>query len=338
MDTKQIKETLQSKEYDFLREDKHLGDNIILLTTGGSHAYGTNIETSDLDIRGIAIENIENIIGLGCFEQFINTETDTTIYGLRKVIGLMLNCNPNIIEMFGTKKEHIFTCNKYGQILKDNLDLFLSKKAIYSFGGYATAQLRRLENALAGDDYPQSEKEKHILNSIQEKMKFIEDRYKKLTNEELKLYIDSSSKEGYDSEIFMDCKLNHYPLRDFKALQAEMHSVVKNYDTLNHRNSKKDEMHLLKHSMHLIRLLKMGTEILEGKGVNTNREGIDLNLLMDIRTGKYSYDEIFALVNKYEEEFKYASSNTSLPDNPCYKKVEEILIYIYKDAIKNIKR
>lgn len=41
----QIKKRLQSGEYDFLRTDEHLGRHIILLTLGGSHAYGTSMET-----------------------------------------------------------------------------------------------------------------------------------------------------------------------------------------------------------------------------------------------------------------------------------------------------
>ena len=64
MDTKQILEKINSKEYEFLKKDAHLGDNIILLTTGGSHAYGTNVEASDLDIRGIALEKENEILGL----------------------------------------------------------------------------------------------------------------------------------------------------------------------------------------------------------------------------------------------------------------------------------
>ena len=35
----QIKEKVTSSEYDFLRTNEHLGNNIILLTLGGSHAY-----------------------------------------------------------------------------------------------------------------------------------------------------------------------------------------------------------------------------------------------------------------------------------------------------------
>ncbi|ABS34948.1 nucleotidyltransferase domain-containing protein [Clostridium botulinum] len=56
MNIQDIKQKLDSKEYDFLRNNEHLGNNIILLTTGGSYAYGTNVESSDLDIRGIATD------------------------------------------------------------------------------------------------------------------------------------------------------------------------------------------------------------------------------------------------------------------------------------------
>ncbi|EKS4345124.1 nucleotidyltransferase domain-containing protein [Clostridium botulinum] len=334
MNIQDIKQKLNSKEYDFLRNNEHLGTNIILLTTGGSHAYGTNVESSDLDIRGIATERIEELIGLSSFEQFENKETDTTIYALNKVIKLMLNCNPNTIELLGTKDEHLFICNKHGRLLRDNVNLFLSKKAIHSFGGYATAQLRRLQNALARDSYPQSEKEQHILNSIKNQMVSFEDRYKKITNKNIDLYINKSEKEDLENEIFMNINLNNYPLRDFKNIYSEMSNIVKDYGKLNHRNSKKDELHLNKHALHLIRLLKMGTELLEGKGINTYREK-DRKLLLNIRNGKYSYKEIFEIVDKYEKDFKYASDNTDLPNKPKYKEVEELVIEINKGVINN---
>jgi predicted nucleotidyltransferase len=56
--------------------------------------------------------------------------------------------------------------SKEGKLLRDNIGLFLSQKAAKSFGGYSTAQLRRLQNTLARDSYPQPEKEKHILKSV----------------------------------------------------------------------------------------------------------------------------------------------------------------------------
>ena len=50
---------------------------------------------------------------------------------------------------------------------------------------------------------------------------------------------------------------------------------------------------------------------------------------LDIRKGKYSYRDIFQMVDEYERRFKSAAENTSLPDEPDYKRVEELMIEIY---------
>lgn len=338
MNIEQIRREIQSKEYDFLREDEHLGKNIMLLTTGGSHAYGTNVEGSDIDLRGIALERDTEILGLSNFEQFENHATDTTIYSFRKIIKLLLNCNPNVIEMLGTKDKHIFILSNEGKLLRDNIDLFLSKKAMHSFGGYATAQLRRLQNALARDNYPQLEKEKHILSSINNQMKHLQENYTKFTNEEIKLYIDKTNREDYEEEIYMDINLNRYPLRDFKSIYSEMHNVVKDYGKLNYRNKKKSDEGLNKHAMHLVRLLITGSEVLEGKGINTYREH-DKDMLLEIRNGKYQkedgtfYQEFFDMVDMLEDRLKYAVDNSPLPSKPDFNKVEELVVDIYRKRL-----
>lgn len=337
MDADKIREKLNSPEYGFLRNHEKLGSNIILLTTGGSHAYGTDTPASDLDIRGITLNSAEEILTMEYNDKPIEDRaTDTVIYFLKQIVTLLLNCNPNTIEILGTKEEHLFICTEEGRLLRDNVELFLSKKAAASFGGYAIAQLRRLQNALARDSYPQREKEQHILNSIHKQLLTLPDRYKELTEGDLKLYLDNSSKEGFEQEIFMDISLKHYPLRDFKNIYSEMNNVLRDYDKLNHRNSKKDELHLNKHAMHLIRLLIMGTEILQGKGVHTYREK-EIPFLMDIRKGTFSYSEIFEMVDKFDADFKYAALNTALPDNPHYGKVQELIMEINKGVIsKNL--
>lgn len=332
MDIAFIKDKLNSNYYDFLRTDPHLGKNILILTTAGSIAYGTNVSTSDIDVRGVTVETRQDIMGLSTFEQFEDRTTDTVIYGLKKFISLCLNSNPNVLEILGTKPEHLLIINEEGKLLRDNIDLFLSKRAIQSFGNYATAQLRRLQNALARDNYPQVEKEQHILSSIQGQMDHLKRTYKSFTDSEISVYIDNSDKEDMDSEIFIDIDLKHYPLRDLKNVYADMNNVVKDYSKLNHRNSKKDELHLNKHAMHLIRLLVTGTEILEGKGINTYRDK-ERELFLDIRNGKYSYNQIFDMVDDYEGRFKYAASNTTLPDEPDYPSIEELMMQIYSKVL-----
>ena len=323
---------LNNPNYNFLKENIHLGNNIMLLTMSGSIAYGTNIATSDTDVRGITLERPNELLGLDNFDQFENKETDTTIYSFRKIVSLLLNCNPNCIEILATNPEHILIMTEEGKLLRDNIDLFLSQKASNSFSGYATAQLRRLQNALARDSYPQEEKEKHILKSINVQMDHLKKHYKEFTDSEIELYIDNSDKEDYETEIFIKTNMfNGYPLRDFKNIYSEISNIVVDYGKLNKRNKKKDTLHLFKHSLHLIRLLLMGTEILSGKPVTTYRP--EREFLLDIRNEKYTFDEIFEMVDKYEADFLYAKENSPLPMKPDYKKINELTIEINRKAI-----
>ena len=55
-----IREVITRPEYDFLRTNPRLGNNIMFLTFGGSHSYGTNTEGSDIDLRGCAFPHKEN--------------------------------------------------------------------------------------------------------------------------------------------------------------------------------------------------------------------------------------------------------------------------------------
>ena len=61
MDIREIKKKTEQPEYAFLKEAP-LGDSVILLGLGGSYAYGTNNEDSDLDIRGIATRSAKDIL------------------------------------------------------------------------------------------------------------------------------------------------------------------------------------------------------------------------------------------------------------------------------------
>ena len=93
-------------EYDFLKHNKHLGDNIILLALGGSYAYGTNKEGSDIDLRGIALNSKEEILLGKDFDEVVDRATDTTIYSFNKMLNLLSKNNPNTIEILGCKPEH----------------------------------------------------------------------------------------------------------------------------------------------------------------------------------------------------------------------------------------
>jgi len=325
---------LNDPKYNFLKENEHLGNNIMLLTLGGSHSYGLNQENSDLDVRGISLERPNELLGLDTFDQFENKETDTTIYAFGKMIKLLSSCNPNCIEILATNSEHILIMTDEGKLLRDNINLFLSQKASRSFSGYARQQLRRLKNALARDNYTQPEKEEHIFQSIN--IEHLKEFYAPFTDEEISLYIDKSDKEDFETELFLDINLKHFPLRDYRNIQAEMSNVITEYGNLHHRNKKKDDLHLNKHISHLFRLYIMGAEILEGVGVHTFRKD-DKEFLLDLKTGKYvindKYDFIEELLDPYIKRFEYAKQNSPLPKEPDHKKINELTIEINRKAI-----
>ena len=339
MTINEIKTLIQTPAYDFLRTNEHLGSNIILLTLGGSHAYGTNVECSDVDIRGCALNAKDEILTNKNFEQFVNENTDTTIYAFNKLITLLSNVNPNTIELLGCKPEHYLYLSPIGKELLDNRNLFLSKKCIHSFGGYANAQLRRLDNK-AVRLVSQSEREVHILNSIENAAYTFKDRYFQLDDDMIKLYIDKSEQEEYDTEVFMDINLKHYPLRDYKNMWSEMNNIVKEYSKVGKRNQNAIEHNKLsKHMMHLIRLYLMCLDILNDGEIVTYREK-DHDFLMGIRNGKYLDEnrqptaEFFDIVDDLESKLDKAKQTTDLPDNPDYKKINEFVASVNERIVR----
>lgn len=184
----------------------------------------------------------------------------------------------------------------------------------------------------------QARREEHILNSMKGAVKSFESRYTIFENGSIVLYTDESPREDLDREIFADIQLKKYPVREFNSVINDLTNVIGTYEKLNHRNHKKDDEHLNKHAMHLIRLYLLCLDILEKEDIVTYR-GDDLPLLMSIRKGDYQLEdgtyrpEFFEMVSDFEKRLNYAKQNTSLPDNPDMKKVEEFVMSVNRRAI-----
>ena len=56
-----MKDILKQNEYRFIQTNQHLGKHVILLGLAGSYSYGTNIDSSDIDIR-ILIRSFMHLI------------------------------------------------------------------------------------------------------------------------------------------------------------------------------------------------------------------------------------------------------------------------------------
>lgn len=329
---------MDSKEYDFLRSNERLGKRIILLGLGGSYAYGTNNENSDIDFRGITLNLPSDLLGLTEFEQYEDGATDTVIYSFNKIVKLLLDCNPNTIELLGLDEEQYLIKTALGQRLLDHKRLFLSKRAAKSFGGYAGAQLRRLQNAIARDSMPQQEREQHIYNSVRNALEDFRRKHEMFDKGDIRIYIDKSDNPELETEMFLDASYRHLPLRDYENMLGVMNSVVRNYDKIGKRNRKKDDNHLNKHAMHLIRLFMMAIDILEKGEIKTHRTD-DLALLQSIRRGEFQKEdgtfsgEFYQLLSAYEKRLETATRDSLLPDNPDMEKVGRFVEEINRKAV-----
>lgn len=84
MTIEEVKDYINSStEYDFLRDYPH---KIAFLTLGGSYAYGTNTEDSDIDLRGVFLSDKREILLNNSMKSVdASKDTDTVMYALKKI-------------------------------------------------------------------------------------------------------------------------------------------------------------------------------------------------------------------------------------------------------------
>ena len=116
----------------------------ILRVVTGSHAYGTDTPESDIDIRGIFVPNREYVLGTRRVEQ-VEGKPDTVMYALQKYIALARNANPNILELLFAPADCYLEVRPLGARMIESRNLFLSRKARFTYSGYAYSQLKRIE-------------------------------------------------------------------------------------------------------------------------------------------------------------------------------------------------
>lgn len=102
------------------------------------------------------------------------------------------------------------------------------------------------------------------------------------------------------------------------------------------RNQKRYESNLnknydSKNLMHTLRLMHMGREIAEGRGIILERNE-DRQFLMDVRNHKFEYDELMEIVDKDKKALDDAIRNSTIKESIDADFVNELLIEMRKKA------
>src|SRR5690606_33713252 len=126
---------------DFTLERIRKDDMLLFDSVAGSHAFGTAIEGSDEDRRGVFVAPVDFLRGLDSIEQVSDERGDEVYYELGRFGELLLKNNPNALELLGMPDD----CVRHRHPLFARLspELFLSKLYARTFGEYAMGQIRK---------------------------------------------------------------------------------------------------------------------------------------------------------------------------------------------------
>ena len=79
-----------------------------------------------------------------------------------------------------------------------------------------------------------------------------------------------------------------------------------------------------KHASHLIRLMRTGLEILRDHTLKVKRD--DAKELLEIRNGKWTYDELMEITADLQKEIDETAKKTTLRKSPDKKKIDQVLL------------
>lgn len=365
-----------------------LQNNLIFMTVHGSQCYDLANELSDFDMKGICIppKEVENNL-FHRFEQAENNEElhkkfdhlknpknpkmESAVYSLKKFMVLAANVNPNIIELLFVDPSDILLMTPTMEPLLENRELFLSSKAKFAFGGYAYAQLAKIERhrkwivrgeiampkredfGLPPERPKQMEEIFGLIKSEVEKWNLSQYPLNNMERDELKADIwelvynvskvdvnEGNWPKVYEAGV-IERLAKEYNLKEevvdilqrerlFKK-EMEMYKSWLTWKT--GRNPARHELEVksgydTKHASHLVRLMRMGLEILTDHKVVVKRP--DREEILAVKNGAWSYEKVMEFAKDTQVKMDEAYKTTTLPKSVDYVRVNALYHRLYE--------
>jgi hypothetical protein len=119
-------------------------EKIIFRGLVGSHAFGTATKTSDKDIAEIFICDRDDLLGFN-YKEHDDIDKDNRRYEVGKFIKLLMNGNPNMLEILYTPKDCILIQEPEFEMIKQVGHNFITKQLFHTFVGYANTQINKAQ-------------------------------------------------------------------------------------------------------------------------------------------------------------------------------------------------
>ena len=332
-------------------------DLLLFDAISGSHAYGTQTLKSDTDRRGIFVAPDSFHAGMESIEQVADKKNDEVYYELTRFFQLLEKNNPGALEILNSPAD----CVRYKHPAFDLIDpaMFLSKLCEKSFSGYAEMQIKKARGLNKKMVNPQPEQRKHLrefchvleaqgsvrLEEWLEKMDFKEadcglvavnhapstyalfhdaqQKYRGIFSQKDDAAVVCSSVPIEASPVgWVNCNVDA-----FKAHCRAHREYWKWVEERNEERFRTNKAHGMdydtKNIMHTFRLLDMALEIAREGVVRVRRP--NAAWLLEVREGKFSYDEILLLTEERLVEIREAFEKCQLPEEPDRERISGLL-------------
>ena len=322
-------------------------NKVILKIRAGSHLYGLNTPTSDEDFIGVYLSTPEELLGLNHSEIIDesvvdkdetgkNTQdaVDCKYYELRKFCQLCLNANPTILELLYAPDENIVEIDKFGKLLMQSRNLFLSTKIKHSFVGYAHSQTHK------------SQVKTENLQGLKKALKYLEildevDRNKMLYDF-FKIGKSTHLERSCDNiGLTIDKNFPSYVIvGDLKFNNQKIKSVIEKIQ-LRVSNATNRANNMLKHGCdpkfisHTLRLLDEGEELLTTGFLELPLKNRDY--LLKIKKAEIDFGEVLKETDERIKKLEVIKDeDTVLTKKPDSKAVDRLVYSIYRDYLTEV--
>jgi predicted nucleotidyltransferase len=301
----------------------------IFETVHGSRAYGLGTPTSDTDVKGIIVGPPRWYFGPSAAPEQIELSADHVRYEVRKFFRLAAAANPTVLELLWTAPEHHRTVTPEGARLLAARELFLSARVAETFGGYALSQLKRIRTHRRWLLEPPAQAPRRPDFDLPPRPAVTRDQL------------------GAAEAMLDDGRLHPAQLptnflaildaeRRYRAAQREWEQFCHWESHRNPARAALERQHGYdtKHALHLVRLLRMGREILEiGRLVVTRP---DREELLAIRAGAWTFDQLIDRAEAAHAAIADARRRTSLPDDVDTEAIEGLCTDLVASALERV--
>ena len=330
------------------------GETILATYLVGSRAYGTATSESDEDYRGIFILPRTAYLSIRePVNQVSDERNNTTYYTLKRFLELAASANPNIIEMLFMPSDCRVFEVPLMRLLLEQRYIFVTKQAYTSHVNYAAAQIKRAKGQNKWVNNPQPEEKPSELDFcwfVPRETPENQFPYRPIPLRKSGIDLSFCSCAAME-QIGGIHRLYRYdePTRGvFRNGMLVCESIPKAdeiqrciglliYNRTEHERALRNHANYwdwrrlrndarwqsqecgerdydAKNMMHTFRLLLSGENILKHGIPLVRFEGEQLQTLLDIRNGKYQYDELIQIVDARYAELRETLKISRLPE------------------------